>query len=233
MLAPAGPGEQTVRVTIRGVLFDFGNTLFAHAPLVEVIEAEARALGHSVTADWAHALAERVQRDAHTPQELAHQRDLDALVWAARWPLLYSAGDGEVPGLGAALYRSMHAPSEWWPYASTERTLAALSAAGVPIGVVSNTGWDVRAVCAHHGLARYIDTFVLSYEVGDVKPSAGIFLRACLDLGVDPIDTLMVGDDPVADAGAVGAGRTTLLVPAMGPGAENGVHLALRIANVA
>ncbi|CAB4835114.1 unannotated protein [freshwater metagenome] len=232
MPARQGPGEQTVRVVIRAVLFDFGNTLFAHAPLHEVIEIEATALGYPVAQDWARALAERVQHDAHTPQELALQRDLDARVWAERWPVLYAAGDDVVPGLGAAVYRSMHAAAEWVPYVDTVATLATLSALGIPVGIVSNTGWDVRTVFVQYDVARHVDVFVLSCEVGLVKPAAEIFRSACAALGADPAMTLMVGDDPVADAGAVRAGLVTLLVPPMLPGARNGVDAAQRIANV-
>ena len=216
-------------VQISAVLFDFGNTLFAHAPLPEVIRVEAARLGHEVTGEWAQVLADQVQHDAHTVEELAYPRDLDSAVWAARWPILYSAGDDHVPGLGAALYRSMHAADEWVPYAGSGRTLAALHDAGVPVGVVSNTGWDVRAVFAHHGLDRFVDVFVLSCEVGAVKPDPSIFLTTCDRLEVDPARTLMVGDDPVADAGAVRAGLTTLLLPALSPGQDNGVQSAVRL----
>ena len=52
-------------------------------------------------------------------------------------------------------------------------------------------------------MAADVRTFVLSYEVGEVKPSPEIFLEACFRLHADPAETLMVGDDPVADAGAV------------------------------
>ena len=226
----AAASGQNAAVPIRAVLFDFGNTLFAHAPLPEVIVAEAGRLGHLVTGEWVQALADRIHRAAHSPVELAHPRDLDPSVWAARWPVLYAAGDDRVPGLGAALYRSMHAPAEWLPYAATERTLMALHDAGVPVGVVSNTGWDVRTVFAHHGLSGCVDAFVLSCEVGAVKPSAAIFERACAALRAHPADTLMVGDDRAADAGAVGAGLTTLLLPALPPGVDNGLGAVVGLA---
>ena len=222
-------GRQTGPVTVRAVLFDFGNTLFAHAPLPATISAAAAALDRQVTSEWAQSVAERIHTAAHTPAELAHPRDLDSAVWAARWPLLYGIADDEVPGLGAALYRSMHTAGEWLPYAGTLNTLATLQQAGVPVGIVSNTGWDVRAVFVHHGLDRGVRSFVLSCEVGAVKPNPHIFELACDRLGSAPSETLMVGDDPVADAGAVRAGLTTLLVPAMPPGVANGVDGALSL----
>ncbi|MDO8389208.1 MAG: HAD family hydrolase [Actinomycetota bacterium] len=216
-------------MTVRAVLFDFGNTLFAHAPLPETIRTEAAALGRPVTTEWARLLADRIQHEAHTAEELTHPRDLDAAVWAARWPVLYAVADDEVPGLGAALYRSMHAAHEWVPYAAAAHTLAALQRAGVPVGIVSNTGWDVRSVFAHHGMDEGVRSFVLSFEAGAVKPAVEIFELACQRVGSAPGETLMVGDDPVADAGAVRAGLTTLLLPALPPGAANGVDAVLSL----
>lgn len=229
MRDPGTPDGHTVGVTVRAVLFDFGNTLFAHAPLPATIRAESERLGSSVSVEWAQALADRIDHEAHRPEERVHSRDLDASVWAARWPVLYAIADDEVPGLGAALYRSMHAAHEWVPYAAAAHTLTALHRAGVPVGVVSNTGWDVRSVFSHHGVDRGVRAFVLSYEVGVVKPATEIFELACQRLGSAPDETLMVGDDPTADSGAVRAGLTTLLVPALPPGAANGVDAVLSL----
>lgn len=208
---------------IGAVLFDFGNTLFAHAPLAATIVAAGRSLGRDVQPEWAAALAATIEQVAHTPDELARGRDLDDEVWRERWHVLYGLGDDLVPGLGAEVFRLMHEPAEWQPYASTVEVLATLRDAGVPIGVVSNTGWDVRTVFAHHLLTSHVDQFVLSYETDAVKPSRRIFDTACRRLGCAPDAVLMVGDDPVADAGAVRAGMRTLLLPALPPGADNGL----------
>ncbi|HRC48117.1 MAG: HAD family hydrolase [Ilumatobacteraceae bacterium] len=214
---------------VLGVLFDFGGTLFAHDPLAATIMSTSRRLGTEVTSQWAEALADRVQSAAHTADELRHPRDLDDRVWRQRWHVLYALADDEIPGLGAELYGAMHDPLQWQPYAATVATLQRVHATGVPIAVVSNTGWDVRTVFAARDLQHLVHTFVLSYEVGAVKPSPQIFHDACRALHVQPQHALMVGDDPVADAGAVRAGLRTLLLPALPPGAANGVEAAARI----
>ena len=214
---------------VRGVLFDFGNTLFAHASLAETIEASCEVLGKPRSAEWAEGLAARVQAAAHTTEELRHQRDLDMRVWHDRWHVLYAAADDEVAGLGAVIYAGMHDPLQWQPYETAAATLAAIHRAGVPIAVVSNTGWDVRTVFAAHQLDRFVSAYALSYEVGAVKPEAMIFEDACAALGVSATDCLMVGDDAHADAGAVAAGLRVLLVPARPPGSDNGVDAAARI----
>jgi HAD superfamily hydrolase (TIGR01493 family) len=213
----------------QGVLFDFGNTLFAHEALAPTIAGCCRRLGADVRPDWAPQLAARIDAAAHTQDELRHPRDLDAAVWRARWQELYAVADDEVPGLGAAVYRAMHDPLEWRPFASTAATLRRLHAAHVPVGVVSNTGWDVRAVFAAHGLGELVLAFLLSYEAGVVKPAPVMFERACAAIGLQPAQVLMVGDDVVADAGAARAGLTTLLLPVAPPGADNGLEAVVRI----
>lgn len=214
---------------VQAVLFDFGNTLFAHEPLPDTILVTCDRLGAPVSPSWAKAVAARIDEAAHTPSELQHPRDLDAAVWRERWHVLYALADDEAPGLGAALYDAMHDPLAWRPYMSTGVTLSSLHRMGVPVAIVSNTGWDVRTVFAAHHMLQLVTAFVLSYEAGAVKPSPVIFHAACAALGVQPADALMVGDDPVADAGAVRAGLRTLLLPALPPGAPNGVEVAAQI----
>ncbi len=214
---------------VRGVLFDFGNTLFAHASLAETIEVACAELGEPRTDRWAAAFARRVESAAHTAEELRHPRDLDSDVWYSRWHVLYGLADDEVPGLGAAIYEAMHDPMQWRPYATTAATLGRIHASGAPIAIVSNTGWDVRSVFVAHHLDQLVSAYVLSYEIGAVKPATAMFDAACAELGVPATDCLMVGDDARADSGAVAAGLRVLLLPALAPGADNGVDAAARI----
>lgn len=191
---------------VQAVLFDFGHTLFAHAPGPEVLRHEASLLGHDLTPDEAFALWREIDTAAMDPAEVARGRDLDGEVWRTRWPILYGLADRVVPGLGGALDRDFHDPWSWIPYSDTEAVLDGLAERGIAVGVVSNTGWDVRAPFAVRGLDRFVGTFTLSYECGVAKPEPGIFLAACRSLDVDPACTLMVGDDPRADSGALAAG---------------------------
>jgi HAD superfamily hydrolase (TIGR01549 family) len=214
---------------VQAVIFDFGNTLFAHASLADTIVEASRNLGVDVDPEIAGRIALRIHDAAHTPEELALGRDLDASVWAARWPVIYSLADEVVEGAGAEIHRLMHAPDRWLPFAATADTVQRLHATGVRVGVLSNTGWDVRTVFRHHGLDRFIDAVALSYEIGAVKPQIVAFWRACDLLGVTPTHTLMVGDDTVADAGAARAGLRTLLLPLAEAGSDNGVGLVAEL----
>lgn len=217
---------------IRGVLFDFGSTLFAHAPLADTIQRAAHALGTEVSRSWAVDLAAAIDRAAHTPEELAFGRDLSQDIWSARWAQMYAVGDDSLPGLGAEIYRLMHQAGEWVPYPAAARTLSGLSGAGLSVGIVSNTGWDIRTVFEHHGMSGFVDEYCLSWQVGGVKPDAKIFVEALRRLGLDHTQALMVGDDPSADSGAARAGITTLLLPATPPGVDNGIELVLRTCGI-
>jgi HAD superfamily hydrolase (TIGR01509 family) len=79
------------------------------------------------------------------------------------------------------------------------------------------------------GLEGLIESFVLSYEIGAIKPSREMFLRACADLGVEPARALMVGDNALPDGGALGAGIPTYLLPLAPPGGPRGLDAVIRL----
>jgi FMN phosphatase YigB (HAD superfamily) len=216
-------------MAIRGVLFDFGYTLFAHPTLADTVRQCAQSLGVEVDPAAAAELAARIDAAAMTPDEISHPRDLDRDVWTARWKVLYALADDAVAGLGEAINRSMHDPHAWVPFSGTRPTLQTLHERGVPVGVISNTGWDVRAVFVAHGLDSFIRSFTLSYEAGAVKPDARIFWRGCASIGIDAGDALMVGDDPRSDGGGAAAGMRTLLLPLAPIGGDNGIDAVLSL----
>jgi putative hydrolase of the HAD superfamily len=76
---------------------------------------------------------------------------------------------------------------------------------GLKLGLVSNTGRDLRVFVAHHGLD--VDAALGSRSFGRTKPHPTIF-RAVLDqLQVEPAAAAMVGDSPDDDVeGARAAG---------------------------
>ena len=214
--------------SLEGVLFDFGGTLFDHAPEADLLVREAARLGRPIEAEQAAALWAEIDAAAMEPAEVSLGRDLDAAVWAERWSALYAIADRAVAGLGAALDAAMLDPATWVPFAGTVELLHDLNDRGVPVGILSNTGWEIGTVLRHTGVEPFIDVVVVSYEVGVVKPDPAIFRIACEQLGTDPERTLMVGDNAEADGGATRAGLPVWLVPSrVAPGASNGVeHIA-------
>jgi putative hydrolase of the HAD superfamily len=99
--------------------------------------------------------------------------------------------------------------------ASAQALLESLRNRGIKTGLVANawpeTGRTLRADAEVFGLAELLDVMVFSDEAGARKPDAEIFLRACLQLGVDPSDTMFVGDKLATDVqGAANVGMTTV-----------------------
>jgi HAD superfamily hydrolase (TIGR01662 family) len=100
-------------------------------------------------------------------------------------------------------------------YDDVPDALAALRAAGLRIGLVSNSARDVHEFARHHGLD--VDAGISSFHHGRTKPHASIF-RAVLDLlEVEPGETVMVGDTIADDIdGARAVGMRAILVDRAG-----------------
>ncbi|CAN5701157.1 HAD-IA family hydrolase [soil metagenome] len=111
-----------------------------------------------------------------------------------------------------SLYQRVITPASWTPYPDTLATLRGLSEQGVRTAVVSNIAFDIRPAFTAIGADGYVDEFVLSYEVGAVKPDPRIFTTALDGLGVAAADAVMVGDSEEADGGAIAVGCAFILV---------------------
>ncbi|MGW1129599.1 HAD family hydrolase [Streptomyces sp. NPDC002526] len=203
---------------IKGALFDFSGTLFRIEPVrswlaatlaergVRVDEAAFERYAAELEAFGALPGGSNPQR---MPEELADdwpRRDASAELHRAVYTGLARQVALPDPGLYDALYDRHLRPDAWLPYPDAAEVLEGLRAAGVRIGVVSNIGWDLRPVFRAHGLDRYVDAYVLSFEHGIQKPDARLFHTACTLLGQDPADVVMVGDDRRADGGAAALG---------------------------
>ncbi|GAB7034800.1 HAD-IA family hydrolase [Streptomyces sp. NPDC021749] len=210
--------------TIKGVLFDFSGTLLRIEPADSWLRAALTATGVAMDeAELARRAAELERAGAlpggsspvALPDGLAglwEVRDRDARHHRA----LYTGLARQVPlpaeELYDALYERHMTAAAWQPYPDAAGVLAELRRRGVRTGVLSNIGWDLRPVLRAHGLDRYLDSCVLSFEHGLQKPDPRLFAVACRELGLDPATVLMVGDDRTADGGATALGCVYLPV---------------------
>jgi putative hydrolase of the HAD superfamily len=200
------------------VLFDFSGTLFRVESTdswlrgalagtgLRLAEAELTAAVRALKA--AGALPGGGD-PARVPEELAEAwqiRDRSAALHRTAYTGLSRQVTLPDPALHDALYDRHMTPAAWAPYPDAVEVLRTLRERGIPVGVVSNIGWDLRPVFRAHGLDPYIDVYVLSYEHGIQKPDPQLFATACEALGADPRRTLMVGDDRRADGGATALG---------------------------
>ena len=216
------------------VLFDVGDTLLRLTGSgVTLVHRAAEELGAGpldpgrVEAAWRRVLAR-----SGTSEELAKGRDLCAQQHRAVWTRLYTdcGCDALAPGLSDRLYELTIRARSWEPFPDALPTLAALHERGLPLGVVSDTGFDLRPALSQAGLLSLFDTVVLSYEQGRCKPAPAVFLAACAELGVAPARTLMVGDNASTDGGAAAAGLFVLLLPPAGEGLRGLGHVLSLVA---
>jgi HAD superfamily hydrolase (TIGR01509 family) len=223
------------------VLFDFHGTLAMTIDPVAWVTSAAADCGVSLDRGKATILADRLAAAGGLPGQGKPRRIPPQLseVWANRDLYEYAHREAftglaatvpaDIPGLAEAIYERVLTASAWQVYPDALPTFTALYAAGVKLGVVSNIGFDIRPLLDGWGLTGLCDAVVLSYEVGYIKPDVKIFQKACAQLGADPERTLMVGDT-AADAGAVQAGCSALIVCAAPPGKPNGLGRAYRLA---
>lgn len=214
---------------IRAVLFDFGHTLFDNDSSVDFLVRESATLGSPLSVEEAGAIFSAALGRSRTPEEMARGRDLDPGVHRESWLALWRELDGRCAGLAERLYDHETSAAGWRPYPDVRPVLEQLVGAGIPLAVVSDTGWDIRPLFAHHDVGRYFETFVLSYEVGVTKPGRPMFETACEGLGVEARETLMVGDNFRSDGGAIDVGCRTLLLPPVVSGAERGLTAVLSL----
>lgn len=209
---------------ISGVMFDFSGTLLRAESTEQWLRSVLCGSGHGLDDSEIAACARRLEVMGALPggppprevprhlYRLWSDRDLtDEDHRACFTALAHEAGLPDA-SLADALYERSSHPGAWQPYPDTESTLRELRYRGIPTAVVSNIGWDLRTVFHFHNLARYIDAFVLSYELGVMKPDPHIFQTACDELGLPPEAVLMVGDDRTADTGAAALGCPVHLV---------------------
>ncbi|NHC04651.1 HAD family hydrolase [Acinetobacter sp. 187] len=95
-----------------------------------------------------------------------------------------------------------------------EDLLQQLKNTGYRLAVISNGGHATRLkILQGLGFTPYFDAIFSSESVGIAKPNAEIFLHSCQQLGVEPQQSLYIGDHPVNDyQGAIQAGLNALLL---------------------
>jgi HAD superfamily hydrolase (TIGR01509 family) len=211
---------------VRGVLFDWRGTL-VHDPAHEWWVATAlEHVGRAPSPAVVDVICEGLRRAAQVPEVVDAEASLDCSPELHRHgSMLFfrTAGlDGE---LAEALYNLDFDPASHPFYPDVAETLSVLHERGCRIAVVSDIHFDLRPEIVAAGFEDVIDAFVLSFEHGVQKPDPKIFEIALDALDVGPHEVIMVGDRASHDGGAVAAGITTLLLPALpGPSSVRGLR---------
>lgn len=183
------------------------------------VAAAARGAGHAVT-DAVAAVAEAPAKRAYESWIAAggsHERGWFVLMES----LLEHAGvPRESCPLLAQILRESHDQLNLWRRVppGLADALDRARAAGIRVGIVSNSEGRLHEVIAHVGLADRFETIVDSGNEGVSKPDPEIFRRALARLGgIAPERAMYAGDIPSVDVtGARAAGMQAVLVDPFG-----------------
>jgi HAD superfamily hydrolase (TIGR01493 family) len=216
------------------VLFDNGGTLTHRTSPVAMVRTLAARSGVEISEEEAARYWRRSKEHSRTLMaEKRLRRNLSREHHREAYVAGYAPFEEIAPGLAELMYDEWKtSPLTMVPYPDTPAVLKAFSGAGLPIGIVSNTGWSIQAGYAATGLDAFIDTFVLSCDIGIAKPAPEPFQVACERLGAEPERTFMVGNNRVADSGAICVGCHCLILPPVPPGATRGLRAAADMAGV-
>lgn len=206
------------------VLFDAGLTLLRiHPSFWDVFVAGLRRAGLEPPPGIDPAVVgelwrehDRAWRAAGQPSPHIGDPEAERAYWQGLYRRYLEAleVEGDHEHAAAVIYEHFLEPGVFVAYPEVPGVVAALRAAGVRLGVVSNWGPWLRAVLDHEGLSDAFDVVVVSGEVGVEKPDPRIFELALQDLGTAPgPHVVYVGDDPAVDVeGATRVGLRAILL---------------------
>ena len=197
---------------LRAVLFDAGNTL-VFLDYARLAEGVGTALGLPLTNEGLSrhiSAATRAMEQASGTDRARAAAYLEALFQLGGVP------PSRLPEVHACLSR-MHREQHLWSSVApgVAKSLQRLRAAGLRLGVVSNSDGRVEEALRAAGLREYFDVVIDSALVGVEKPDVRIFQAALDALGVAPEEALYVGDLYEVDVlGARAAGMQAVLLAA-------------------
>ena len=135
--------------------------------------------------------------------------------------IVAALADGDQPAerepadlCAAAIVEAWGRPENFTLYDDVRPCLARLRAAGLAVGLVSNTTRDLDELIAAFDLGDLVEGTVTSAQIGVFKPAPAIFAAALARVGAAAAETVMVGDswhDDVEGALAAGLGGAVLL----------------------
>ena len=201
-------------VPIQAVFFDVDFTLIYPGPTFDGDGYQRFAARHGMRTDptrFASAVAaasvelDRAQDDIYRPE---------LFIGYAQRVLVEMGGSG--PGLepcAREVYDEWAACQHFALYEDVRPVMKSLHAAGLRIGLISNTHRSLASFQSYFDLAPYISGAVSSSDHGYMKPHPSIFEAALRLIGVGPSESVMVGDSLTHDIrGARRAGMRGVLI---------------------
>jgi len=170
-----------VDTKLRGVMFDWRGTLVVTPPDVEWCREALSRLGRRSDHDCAAELLAKIEGAPGFGQLSADGVDTSATAHR----LAYLAVFREV-GLDQELAESLYAVESdhnFNPWAAdAAQTLGEIKEMGLRIAVLSDIHFDIRPAFAEAGILDVVDSFVLSFERGLMKPDPAFFRAGLRDV---------------------------------------------------
>lgn len=191
------------------VLFDFRGTLFNIQDDPTWLRCAAARIGRDLDEGEVARLCRHLDDTlAARPDLSAALEHCDTSIEVHRDALLAWFAAAELDDeLAHAIWSHDHEdPAANYPFPDTEPVLRALHEHQILVAVVSDIHYDIRAHFVRHGLADYVDAYVLSFEHGIQKPDPEVYTRSLAELGVPADRALMVGDRASHDGAAAVVG---------------------------
>ncbi len=187
--------------TLRAILFDLDDTLFDHTHASQVAMRALHA-EHATHVDYTAFAAEHAQLLEHYHQGfLQGEYSLDE-ARAARMTALFSAFDLPVDKDKAwqvsMAYRDLHQSNRQLVHGAGDLLEKLYCNYSLAI-VTNNSSAEQRAKLKHLGIAGHFKALAISEEIGTTKPDARIYYAALDQLGCEPHEAVMVGDNLHAD----------------------------------
>lgn len=208
-------------MVIRAVFFDLGGTLLVmrRDRIISKILSDAgfpvspehvHSAYFAVEPSWLTVYGEKTMNGEETEEAY---RQLDSMILRLLFPGQPPAVVERVSGLTRRRWPEVEKTVPLELYYDAVPTLAKLKSEGYTLGLISNAPPDTMKVVQSLGLPKYLPTVVVSGVVGVSKPNPEIFRIALSEAGVEPGESVHVGDVYEADVrGARNAGMKGILI---------------------
>ncbi len=210
--------------SMKAVIFDLGHTLIDYYHEWRTPELKAITLLHDHLASYGVEADEGpFVRDVTSMLDLGRKRKTEDMVEIPLRDVLQRIyerygcdGDEDLMVDGFEIFYGVLVEHRK-PFPGTVEMLEGLKDRGYSIGLVSDVAWGLpsdypQRDMRHYGLDVFFDDLVFSTDVGLRKPHPRLFKLAAYNLGVDPGESLFVGNSLQADIkGALNVGMRAIL----------------------
>ncbi len=226
------PGESS----LRAIFFDVGDTLvFDNPSLAQRMSVAFGVLGYSIPDAYVAEGLRKAEEyilplyvDGHDTDAPAMRRRALELVCAQNGVTAFSDSDWQ-------RYAEAYVEVEFERYVHPEAAelLDFLARQDVHLGIISDWDPGLSTILEQLGIADYFDSMSVSEIVGARKPARALFTHALQQSGVEPAETLHIGDFYELDyLGATGAGMNALLFDWRNRTAASGIRRATTFSEI-